>query len=65
MVASPSEEEPDADREAQQPRDEATRETDRYFELVTEVREALRGRRGTAAAAVASTGRNRAEGGIG
>ena len=26
------------------PRDDATREQDRYFELVTEVREALRGR---------------------
>ncbi len=29
-----------------QPRNEQTRETDRYFELVTEVRESLRGRRG-------------------
>jgi NitT/TauT family transport system ATP-binding protein len=48
-----------------QPRDEATRETERYFELVTEVREALRGRRGTAAVPVASAGRTRAEGGIG
>jgi NitT/TauT family transport system ATP-binding protein len=53
-----------------QPRDEGTRETDRYYELVTQVREALRGGHagGTGAAvgsAVASKDRARAEGGIG
>jgi NitT/TauT family transport system ATP-binding protein len=49
-----------------QPRDEETRETDRYYELVTEVREALRAHHGPAAAAgVASMDRARAEGGIG
>ncbi|MGI8534719.1 MAG: ABC transporter ATP-binding protein [Candidatus Limnocylindrales bacterium] len=42
-----------------QPRTEQTRETDRYFEFVTEVRESLRGR------ATASASRTRAEGGIG
>jgi NitT/TauT family transport system ATP-binding protein len=47
-----------------QPRDEETRETDRYYELVTQVREALRGGHGTAGA-VASMDRARAEGGIG
>ena len=41
-----------------QPRTDETRESERYFELVTEVRESLRGR-GTSAA------RARAEGGIG
>ena len=41
-----------------QPRTEETRETDRYFELVTQVREALRGEAG-------SDARARAEGGIG
>jgi NitT/TauT family transport system ATP-binding protein len=44
-----------------QPRNEATRETDRYFELVTEVRESLRGRRSEAE----SGDRMRAEGSIG
>ena len=43
-----------------QPRNEHTRESDRYFELVTEVRESLRGRRG-----VASGARLRAEGSVG
>ncbi|CAN5731039.1 ABC transporter ATP-binding protein [soil metagenome] len=42
-----------------QPRNDQTRESDRYFELVTEVRESLRGR------VVASPARARAEGGIG
>lgn len=42
-----------------QPRTDQTRESERYFELVTEVREALRGRR------TASPARARAEGGIG
>jgi NitT/TauT family transport system ATP-binding protein len=42
-----------------QPRTEATRETERYFELVTEVRESLRGR------TVGSAERVRAEGGVG
>jgi NitT/TauT family transport system ATP-binding protein len=45
-----------------QPRNELTREEPRYFELVTEVREALRGR-GTASSASAE--RLAAEGGIG
>jgi len=44
-----------------QPRNELTREDPRYFELVTEVREALRGRGGEAA----SSQRLAAEGGIG
>jgi len=52
-----------------QPRNDQTRETERYFELVTEVRESLRGRRGSpanaAAAATQSEDRLRAEGGIG
>jgi NitT/TauT family transport system ATP-binding protein len=51
-----------------QPRNEQTRESDRYFELVTEVRENLRGR-GTRAEAegqtVASSARVQAEGSIG
>jgi NitT/TauT family transport system ATP-binding protein len=42
-----------------QPRNEQTRESDRYFELVTVVRESLRGR------LVGSAERARAEGGIG
>jgi NitT/TauT family transport system ATP-binding protein len=46
-----------------QPRNEVTRESERYFELVTEVRESLRGRRGVEAQT--STERLRAEGGIG
>ena len=41
-----------------QPRNEQTRESERYFELVTQVRESLRGRGASAA-------RARAEGGIG
>jgi NitT/TauT family transport system ATP-binding protein len=56
-----------------QPRNEVTRESERYFELVTEVRESLRGRRGSGAGmtdsdsppSLASTGRMRAEGGVG
>jgi NitT/TauT family transport system ATP-binding protein len=44
-----------------QPRNDQTRETERYFELVTEVRESLRGKRG----ASPSEERTRAEGGIG
>ena len=44
-----------------QPRNEQTRESERYFELVTEVRESLRGRRGqarrSAAAAQRTAGR--------
>src|SRR3954463_4367669 len=56
-----------------QPRTDQTRETERYFELVTEVRESLRGRRGagskvTYGESVAhspSGSRVRAEGGIG
>ena len=44
------------------PRDEATREEDRYYELVTEVREALRGRP-TAGADLAT--RSRADGAFG
>ncbi|CAN5643636.1 ABC transporter ATP-binding protein [soil metagenome] len=43
-----------------QPRNEETRETDRYFELVTEVRESLHGRRGQT-----SQPRLRAEGAVG
>ncbi len=45
-----------------QPRNDQTRETERYFELVTEVRESLRGRRGPG---VASESRVRAEGATG
>jgi NitT/TauT family transport system ATP-binding protein len=45
-----------------QPRNEMTREDPRYFELITEVREALRGRGGEGAA---STKRMSAEGGVG
>ena len=48
-----------------QPRSEETRETDRYYELVTQVCEALRANHGPAAGAVASVDRARAEGGIG
>jgi NitT/TauT family transport system ATP-binding protein len=54
-----------------QPRDEQTRESDRYYELVTVVREALRGRlpgEGSSAQGAARSGptlRTRAEGGIG
>jgi NitT/TauT family transport system ATP-binding protein len=46
-----------------QPRTDETRETERYFELVTEVREALRGRDASARGAPSS--RQRAEGGLG
>jgi NitT/TauT family transport system ATP-binding protein len=46
------------------PRTDDTRETARYFELITEVRETLRGRRG-AAGAVASIERTLAEGAVG
>jgi NitT/TauT family transport system ATP-binding protein len=48
-----------------QPRNEATRESERYFELVTQVRESLRGRRGEATAGTASEERLRAEGAVG
>jgi NitT/TauT family transport system ATP-binding protein len=50
-----------------QPRDETTRETERYYELVTIVREALRGRPVGAAAPSAPevSHRTRADGGIG
>jgi NitT/TauT family transport system ATP-binding protein len=63
-----------------QPRNDLTRESERYFELVTEVRESLRGRRGlvtggggsqgtseapTSSSSSVSTDRLRAEGGIG
>ena len=56
-----------------QPRNDQTRETDRYFELVTEVRESLRGKRGSMAdddsgesvPASISEERLRIEGGIG
>jgi NitT/TauT family transport system ATP-binding protein len=56
-----------------QPRNDVTRESDRYFTLVTEVRESLRGRRGAisvpssddSAAGVASEARTRAEGSVG
>ncbi|HVL53121.1 MAG TPA: ABC transporter ATP-binding protein [Vitreimonas sp.] len=49
------------------PRNEDTRETPRYFELVTDVREALRGRLSTGAEAngVASAERTVAEGAVG
>ena len=48
-----------------QPRNDQTRETERYFELVTEVRESLRGRRGGRRAEAASEDRLRAEGSVG
>ncbi len=52
-----------------QPRNDETRESERYFELVTEVRESLRGRvpgpAESAAAAPSAVARARAEGGIG
>jgi len=53
-----------------QPRNDQTRESDRYFQLVTEVRESLRGRRGaeatgTESSGVASEARTRAEGSVG
>ena len=43
-----------------QPRNEQTRESERYFELVTQVRESLHGRE-----EVVSTARQRAEGAVG
>jgi NitT/TauT family transport system ATP-binding protein len=55
-----------------QPRDDGTRESDRYYELVTRVRESLRGRTGRAAVAAANeaanvevTQRTRADGAFG
>lgn len=52
-----------------QPRDEGTRETDRYYELVTQVRESLRGRTTTAprggAVPVEAAPRARADGSFG
>jgi NitT/TauT family transport system ATP-binding protein len=49
-----------------QPRNDVTRESERYFELVTEVRESLRGRRpGGGGEASASEERMRAEGPVG
>ena len=48
------------DIDLDQPRNDQSRETERYFELVTDVREGLRGRRSGG-----SEGRLRAEGGIG
>ena len=48
------------------PRTDDTRETERYFELVTEVREALRGRRNeTEGEGIASARRTHAEGAVG
>ncbi|MGZ9277014.1 MAG: ABC transporter ATP-binding protein [Candidatus Limnocylindrales bacterium] len=48
------------------PRDDETRESDRYFELVTEVREALRGRDGTLDdETIASARRTASEGVVG
>ena len=50
------------------PRTDDTRETPRYFELITEVRETLRGRRGDGAAGregIASAERTMAEGAVG
>ena len=50
------------------PRDEETRESERYFEVVTQVREALRGREGLTDAdteAIASARRTTAEGTVG
>ena len=50
------------------PRDEETRESDRYFEVVTQVREALRGRDGVSdpdTEAIASARRTSAEGAVG
>lgn len=58
MSARPGRIEAVIDIDLPQPRTEETRESDRYFELVTAVRESLRGNPGTAA-------RARAEGGIG
>ena len=48
-----------------QPRDEQTRETDRYYELVTVVREALRGRAAGEGGGRRVSTRTLAEGGIG
>jgi hypothetical protein len=48
-----------------QPRTEDSRESDRYYDLVTEVREALRGRFDDDRSAVPSAERARAEGSFG
>ncbi len=53
------------DVDLERPRDDETRESDRYFELVTEVREALRQRDDDAAGGVGSARRTRAEGAVG
>jgi len=59
------------DNDLPRPRTDDTRESARYFELITEVRETLRGRRGAggaadaAAGAVASAERTMAEGAVG
>jgi NitT/TauT family transport system ATP-binding protein len=47
------------------PRDDETRESERYFELVTEVREALRQRDDDVPGAIGSDRRTRAEGAVG
>jgi NitT/TauT family transport system ATP-binding protein len=48
-----------------QPRNDVTRESERYFELITEVRESLRGRSGGGEGEPGSEQRLRAEGSIG
>jgi len=48
-----------------QPRTDETRESERYYELVTQVREALRGRTGNAVAAEPVSVRTRADGSFG
>jgi NitT/TauT family transport system ATP-binding protein len=54
------------DIDLSRPRNEDTRESPRYFELITEVRETLRGRStGEIAAPVASAERTMAEGAVG
>jgi NitT/TauT family transport system ATP-binding protein len=60
MTARPGQIADVIDIDLPQPRTDETREGERYFELVTAVRERLRGR-----AQVASGARARAEGGIG
>ena len=47
------------------PRTDDTRETPRYFELITDVRETLRGRRGGSGDGIASAERTLAEGAVG
>jgi NitT/TauT family transport system ATP-binding protein len=47
------------------PRDDEARESERYFELVTEVREALRQRDDDVPGAIGSDRRTRAEGAVG